>query len=242
MISPPSSSPSSPLGPVARDFERVDRADLTRRERRKQEVRDRILEASMKLFEQRGIEATKVVEICERADVAHKTFFNHFQSKRELLREIARFGLDQLLADIAEAHRQPLSSSGRIHYFFERIASNAAAAGPMHRELLTEIVRVAHEQGTEPEQARKLQAAFGAIVRTGLAAGDLRSRHSAETLTEMLMGAFYVLMFNWANLPDYPLQARAAETARFLSDAMTDESGQLPPMQPDRESHEEGAR
>jgi AcrR family transcriptional regulator len=241
MASPP---PSAPLGPIASDFELggTDRAALPRRERRKLEVRDRILEASMSLFEQRGIEATKVVEICERADIAHKTFFNHFQSKRELLREIARFGLDQLLVDIAEARRQPLPSSARIHYFFERIASNAAEAGPMHRELLTEIVRVAHEQGTEPEQARKLQAAFGSIVRAGLAAGDLRSPHSAETLTEMLMGGFYVLMFNWANLPGYPLQIRAAETARFLSDAMTGGSEQGQPVPAGRASGDEGAR
>ena len=241
MVSPPS---SSPLGPLARDFvvRAGDRSDLTRRERRKLEVRDRILEASVSLFEQRGIEATKVVEICERADVAHKTFFNHFQSKRELLREVARYGLDQLLVDIAEARRQPLSSAGRIHYFFERIASNAAEAGPMQRELLTEIVRVAHEERKEPEQARELQDAFGAIVRAGLAAGDLSDRHSSETLTEMLMGAFYVLMFNWANVPGYPLQVRAEETARFLSDAMTDDSVRALPEQAVGVDGDEGAR
>ena len=230
MASPPS---TFPLGPHASDFvlQGGHRRDLTRRERRKLEVRDRILEASVSLFEQRGIEATKVVEICERADVAHKTFFNHFQSKRELLREIARYGLDQLLVDIALARRQPLSSTGRIHYFFERIASNAAEAGPMHRELLTEILRVAHEEGNEPEQARELQDAFGSIVDAGLASGDLSSRHSAETLTEMLMGAYYVLMFNWANLPGYSLEVRAIEMACFLSDAMTVEPHRAQPAE-----------
>ena len=216
---------SSPIGPLASDLvaESAERANLTRRERRKLEVRSRILEASVGLFEERGIEATTVVEICERADVAHKTFFNHFQSKRELLRDVARHSLDQLLVEIGEARRQPLSSSDRIGYFFRRIAENADDAGPMHRELLTEIVRAAHEEGNDPEQARELQDAFGSIVREGLAARDLTRRHSPETLTEMLMGAFYVLMFNWANLPGYPLRERAAEAARFLGDAMTDD-------------------
>ena len=196
-------------------------ADLTRRERRKLEVRSRILEASVRLFEAQGIEATTVAEITERADVAHKTFFNHFQSKRELLREIARHGLDQLLADIEEARKQPLSTAGRIRHFFECIAENAHDAGPMHRELLSEIVRAAHDDGNEPEQARKLHDGFGALVMDGLAAGDVTDRHSAETLTEMLMGAYYVLMFNWANLEGYPLHERALETADFLTDAMT---------------------
>ena len=90
----------------------------------------------------------------------------------------------------------------------------------MHRELLSEIVHIGHESGDEQEQARKLHAAFAAIVQDGIDAGDLCDRHSPETLTEMLMGAYYVLMFNWANLDDYPLHERALETARFLIDSM----------------------
>ena len=35
------------------------------------------------------------------------------------------------------------------------------------------------------------------------------------------MGAFYVLMFNWANLDAYPLERQAEAAARFLADAMT---------------------
>jgi AcrR family transcriptional regulator len=194
--------------------------DLGRRERRKLEVRNRILEASFSLFEQKGIEATKVLEICERADVARKTFFNYFPSKRHLLREIAHASLFQLLLDLEEVRKHSGSSEDRILFFFEKLADNADEAGPMHRELLTEFVHVAHESGTEHEQARKLHAAFAAVIAEGRDAGDLSDQHSAETQTEMLMGAFYVLMFNWANLDAYPLRQRALATARFLADAM----------------------
>jgi AcrR family transcriptional regulator len=194
---------------------------LTRRERRKLEVRNRILEASVSLFEERGVDATRVLEICELADVAHKTFFNHFQTRGHLLREIASSWLDQLLVDLEETRKQPTSTRGRIHHFFAHLADSADQAGPMHRELLTEVVRVAHESGSEPEQTRKLHAAFGAIIRDGAALGDVDERHGLTTLTEMLMGAFYVLMFNWASLDDYPLREHALATARFLADSMT---------------------
>lgn len=205
----------------------IDPADLGRRERRKLEVRNRILEAGTKLFESQGIEATKVQEICAAADVAHKTFFNHFPSKRHLLREIAQAGVDQLMLDIEAVRKAPVSSSERIRLFFEQIAENAAAAGPMQRELLTEMVHVIHESGPQPEQARQLHDAFGALVGDGLAAGDLTSRHSAETLTEMLMGAFYALMFNWANLDDYPLRLHAPAMAEFLADSMSVSSAEV---------------
>ncbi len=80
--------------------------------------------------------------------------------------------------------------------------------------------------GLPPEQYRnyldpKYRDAFESIIREGAASGDLTDRHSFETLTEMLMGAFYVLMFNWANLENYPLREQARATARFLADSMS---------------------
>ena len=196
-------------------------AETSRRERRKQEVRNRILEASIALFDARGIEATTVVEICERADVAHKTFFNHFPSKGHLLRLIAEHSLGQLLTDIEEARKQPLPTRQRISHFFETLAGNADAAGPMHRELLSEIVQAAHDSGNESEQARKLHDAFGSLIVDGRERGDVCVLHDAQTQTEMLLGAFYVLMFNWANLEDYPLRERALAAAAFLADSIT---------------------
>ena len=54
----------------------------------------------------------------------------------------------------------------------------------------------------------------------GLEADELTDRYPAEALTEMLMGAFYVQMFNWANLDAYPLREHASQAARFLTDSM----------------------
>ncbi len=198
----------------------TDAPDLGRRERRKLEVRSRIREAGLELFDAQGIDATKVQEICARADVAQKTFFNHFPSKRHLLREIAQDSLGRLLLDIEAVRKLRLSSREKIGAFFERIADNADEAGPMHREVLTEIVHIAHESGTEHKQAQQLRDAFGGIIADGLATGDLTNRYDADALTEMFMGAFYVLMFNWANFDAYPLRERATMAARFLADAM----------------------
>ena len=55
----------------------------TRRERRRTEVRDRILDAARVLFDERGYDDTKVSDICDRADLAYGTFFNHFGEKRD---------------------------------------------------------------------------------------------------------------------------------------------------------------
>jgi len=195
-------------------------AASNRRERRKHELRTRILESAVALFDEKGVAATTVAEICERADVAQKTFFNHFASKPQLLREIAAEAEERLYVDLEEIRKEPGSTGDRLHAFFRRIADNAEAAGPMHREVLTEIIHVAQEAGTEPEQARRLHAAFGALLRDGRAEGDVSREDSLATQTEMLLGAFYALMFNWAHLEDYPLRRQCTAAARFLARAL----------------------
>jgi AcrR family transcriptional regulator len=191
-----------------------------RRERRKQELRGRLLEAAKLLFDERGIAATTVAEICTRADVAQKTFFNHFATKQDLLRALAERALDELLVDVEEARKQPGSTRERLTAFFDCIATNAEQAGPMRRELLTEMIHVSQARRGSEAKARALRSAFGALVADGIAAGDVARAHSRETLTDMILGAFYVLMFNWAHLEGYALRRQALAAARFLGDAL----------------------
>ena len=57
------------------------------RERRRQQTRDRIVDAATELFAERGFDAVSVVEIAERAGVVEKTVFNHFPVKEGLVFE-----------------------------------------------------------------------------------------------------------------------------------------------------------
>src|SRR3569832_2480252 len=150
------------------------------------------------------------------ADEAHKTFFNHFPAKQDLVRALADESLEILLAEIDAARAAGRTTGERLRVFFVCVARRAAGAGPMHRELLTEIIHAA-QQAEGSASARRLQVAFGAIVDDGLAAGEIPHRHPRETLTEMIVGAYYALMFNWANLEGYPIAERARAAAAFLA-------------------------
>jgi AcrR family transcriptional regulator len=191
-------------------------------------VHGRLLDAATRLFDARGVGATTVGEICARADVAEKTFFNHFGSKQDLLRELAELSLGELLGRIEEAREAGATTRERLAAFFGRIADDLARAGPMHRELITEMIHVAHAARLESAQARALHTAFRALVEEGRAAGEVARGHDSATCTEMLLGAFYALVFNWAHLPGYPLRRRARAAARFLADAFAASPG-VPP-------------
>jgi AcrR family transcriptional regulator len=196
-------------------------ADPTRRERKKLALRARILEAANALFSEHGYANTKVADICERADVAQKTFFNHFTSKPELLREIAVLALDELLVGVEDARKQERTTAARLLRFFTQMAASVEQGGAMQRELVTELVHTVHGMPEKSEHARRLHAAFDAIVREGLAAGELTRRHAPETLTQMILGTYYVLIFDFANLDDHPIRAHADAAARFLADALS---------------------
>ncbi len=195
--------------------------DLSRRERRKLEVRTRILDAARALFEEQGFARTTVAEICERADVAHKTFFNHFPTKLDMLREIARTGVEELVLEIEQIRRAESDTAARIQRFFDTVAAHICEAGPASRELLVELVHLISGDAAErSEQAQRLQAGLRGIVEDGLALGDVTRRHDPVSLTELILGAYYVLIFNYVNVEDFPIRERSRAAARLVADAL----------------------
>lgn len=58
---------------------------LSRRERKKIETRQKILDAALKLMTARSYDEVKVDDICEEADIALATFFAYFPTKSALI-------------------------------------------------------------------------------------------------------------------------------------------------------------
>ncbi len=102
-----------------------------RRERRKLEVRSRILAAARELFAKHGFEATTVDEIARAADVVPATFFNHFQSKQALLGLMAGEVFETLHAMTTQHLEGSGTSVEKLRRFIasttDTIASSAAS-------------------------------------------------------------------------------------------------------------------
>lgn len=70
-----------------------------RRERRKRETRDALLEAALELFGKRGIYETRVEDVTERSDLGKGAFYNYFESKNALVAALVRTGVGLLSRD-----------------------------------------------------------------------------------------------------------------------------------------------
>jgi AcrR family transcriptional regulator len=190
-----------------------------RHERRRQETADRILEAAATLFGERGVAATTVADICERADVARQTFFNHFETKQEVAQALARRGHGFLLEALEQAQREERTTEQRIAYVLRQIHTSASAVGPMHQDLVSEVMRAAFD-ATDPTDVSASQRAVEKLLRAGRARGEVSRAHALEDQGRLVLGALQFLVFEWTHRPDFPIAERATRMARLLADAL----------------------
>ncbi len=200
----------------------------SRRERRVREVHDRIINAAMERFTARGVEAVKVDDICHAADIAQKTFFNHFPTKQHLLREIAEEFLQALLALLETARGKGGTTAQQLERFFSLVATEIERGGPMHRTFVMEVIRLVHDTPPNVEQSRRLHDTFSALLRDGVRRGDTTTAYPVPVLSEVVVGTFITLMLNWLGIDGYPFRARAIAMARFLADALRARKGLAP--------------
>ena len=66
-------------------------------------ARDRLAEAALELYFERGFDNTTVAEIAERAGLTERTFFRHFTDKREVLFAGSSVLVDLLAERVASA-------------------------------------------------------------------------------------------------------------------------------------------
>jgi AcrR family transcriptional regulator len=96
-----------------------------RQERRKARTRSALLAAGQRLFGEQGYDATTVAEIADAADVAIGSFYNHFNTKDELLTALLHETLAEHLRRM-EARRtgiaDPAEAISVAHRHFVRLA------------------------------------------------------------------------------------------------------------------------
>ncbi len=190
--------------------------NVSRVERNKRELRGRIVSAAAELFDEHGVEATKVEAICDQADIALRTFFNHFPTKKDVVNQLAIDATAEVAARVQSVHADGSSTRERLALFFARSAEVSLLGGPTHRELLGALIAV-HDN---PEDLQAARDAMLALIQDGLDAGEVTAGHPAETLADVVLGTFYRIIIDWTNQDDYAIGEHIENASRFLCDAI----------------------
>jgi AcrR family transcriptional regulator len=162
------------------------------RERKKQQTRQAIHEAAMKLFAERGFEATTIADIAAAADISPRTFFSYFPSKEEAVfakfeaafadfdrslsdRPAGATALDVLRSWIGRAAREFAGDAGhtKLEARLRRESPAVAACDLQHmRRFEQRLAEAVGEDFGEPADALRPRLVAAAAVAALQASGD----------------------------------------------------------------------
>ncbi len=187
------------------DSATVDAAPLGRRERSKAALRQRLLEAALAAFEEKGYRAATIDEIAERADVARATAFNHFPRKEDFLLELilkrrqsVREGLEQLLE----------SGDRTVLDAIQTVVQAAAHSYEANRGMNQAMMRAMLQSGvmaTSGSHATGLL--FGRAIALGQERGEIRADLDPYAIGNVLFDSYTGILYRWGlGEVDVPLE------------------------------------
>jgi AcrR family transcriptional regulator len=167
------------------------------------------------LFEDRGYERVKISEICDRADIAYGTFFNHFPEKKDLLRALSARSVGEVALSLEALAKQDGSIEDLLADLFKAVFTYRELS-PGRRELIGRIQAIAYaEAGAEHD--RRFHAAFEGFLAECVARGKVRDDVPVATLADVLASTFASLSLSFVYFEDFPIQQRSTAAARFLA-------------------------
>jgi AcrR family transcriptional regulator len=179
------------------------------RERKKQQTREAIHRAAMRLFAERGFEATTIADIAAAADIAPRTFFSYFASKEEAVFpkfEMAFADFDRAMSErpdgttalaalrewIVQAAQEYMGDVGaaRLEAQLRRDSPAVAACDLQHmRQFERRLAQAVGEDFGEPADAlrpRLVAAAALAALQASSDAADVIIEHDPARAQELL--------------------------------------------------------
>ena len=196
----------------------ADTEQTNRIERRKTEFRDKITRAALKLFGQQGIAETSVISIIKEADIAHKTFFNHFPTKDHLLHHIASTFSDEAYSVIGNTLQKYNDPRKMMEYCLLSVAEALEAVDPNYKELLN-FYLISGTGATELRsvQKKEFSAVIDQIMKEAKKQKILRPGFTLDALTEIVVGICVSTLLNWSIEDDYPIVPKMKTAIKFIN-------------------------
>ena len=166
---------------------------LSRRERKKQQNRQRLLDCAIHLFQTQGFDATTVDEIAEAADVSRGTFFNYFPTKEGLLDGIEDMVLRSLEHRVNVEMADERSTVAKIRYLMRSLALDSATSLQLTRQILLNAMRAPSPMSPTV----RLRDLLEKLVREAQASGEIRADVDPAHVTSAIAGVYLEAFFRW---------------------------------------------
>jgi AcrR family transcriptional regulator len=158
------------------------------------ETRERILRAARRCFAEKGYSRTRNREIAEAAGVTAPALYHYFDAKAELYTAAHDHGLETVLA----AYRAAVARHARCvdqlcAVLEETLPLNRAHPGLAEFLALAPLEARRHPELEAPVQrgGAEVRALLGAVLRGGIARGELRPDLELDPAVDLLLAATF---------------------------------------------------
>jgi TetR/AcrR family transcriptional regulator, fatty acid metabolism regulator protein len=178
----------------------------------------RILDAAVAVFAEKGFHVARISDIAARADVADGTVYLYFKNKEEILMTAINTAFDAFVtharAELATIP-SPVEKLRRLAYLhLQALGSNRNLAIVFQMELRQStrfLAPFSHEHMIEYFQIVR------AAIREGQAAGDFRPELNEKIVANCFFGAIDEMVTSWVLAEnDYPLANTADSVANVI--------------------------
>lgn len=176
--------------------------ELSRRERKKEETKERIFKEAIRLFTRRGFANTTIDDITERADVAKGTFFNYFPRKEAVLGYLSEQRLEEVEAEVEAIFSSPRSAREKLIDIYLRAASAYEGDRDLSRFVINELMSRAFDVTEEHHHSQRWDALIHRALTLGRDSGELRADLDVNRCSEVLTGVYYATVYMWVNCGD----------------------------------------
>jgi AcrR family transcriptional regulator len=172
-----------------------------RGERKKAQIRKRLYEVAMELFEEQGSSQTTIEQITERVDVSPATFFNCFPTKEAVLGDYYRANHQELLRRAGELEGR--SVRDRFLELSKWQEDRAQKKGRLFKILLQEFLSRPELLAATKETAMASFQPLLGWVEEGKKRGEVRGDLDALLVVKTISNVWNGTMLEWAAAPEW---------------------------------------
>ena len=190
----------------------------TLRERKKEQRRQRIMDAAMELFQDQGFTATSMEQIAERAEVGVGTVYNYFQNKNALLLDMVQQEHARGMAPVNKVIASPPADpvNGVLKFMFAYQAMDRFGK-PFLRELMAVIMAQMAELGPDMMQVdMELIMGIASLLTEYRKRGKLPAKLDIQEAAILIYSAAFMQFMIYISMDDMTLKDLKSVSARQL--------------------------
>jgi len=195
--------------------------EVSRRERKKEETKERIVKAALRLFKDQGFDATTVDQIAEQADVAKGTFFNYFPRKEAVFGYLSETWVADAERKIAAILAKGLPGWAKVRDVFLEFASFYEKDRELSLHMAMEWTRRMH--APDDDVCRRWDELGVHVVRQLQAKGELRRDVAPERASRVLADVYHGTLMMWLESaePPFPLKDEIRKRLALVIEGLT---------------------